>query len=454
MKLLTILITACCVVGSAFAQASPNLGNLKDLQEALQNVRNSKSRSGQFNVCEVARRSEARPAVETKLPVALQPPPRQAGAGKESVELDSALLAIGCERLKDALLFELGTGDAWRGHVDVVINSSLPEGAEPFLIVTLRRDGWEYELEVPKKAKPDRLLRSLVHVLLLEMANRNSTSESAEVPLWLVEGMTAHIRAFNLPTFLVQEKVTMLGNRIKLDALDVVREHLRHDPALSFQSLSWPDSEQVGGRSAGIYRDSAQLLIYELLHLKRGRAELHEMILALPTHKNWQLTFMTAFHPHFQKLLDVEKWWALTCVSFAGNQAIEKWSTTETRKRLQDLLDVPVEVHLTADRMPAAAEITLQEVIQRWDQAAETQALDRTLSGLQLLRWHGAPELDKIVVGYITTLQKYLRDRDRGLKVFRGPEAARLADLKTDVSRQLDKLDAQREGLAKQQAKN
>ncbi len=457
MKFLTILITACCVVGSAFAQGAPNVGNLKELQEALQKVRNSKSRSGQFTVCAMMQRSIARPADSTKIPLAgtwalaLQPPPRRATSSVEFVEVDPALLAIGCERLKDALLFELGAGDAWRGRIEIAINSALPEGEEPFLIATLHRDGWMYELELPKKAKPDRLLRSLVHVLLLEMANRNSNCELAEVPLWLVEGMTAHLRAFNLPTFLVQEKVTLLGNRIKLDALDLVREHLRHEQALSFQSLSWPDEENAGGRSAGIYRDSAQLLVHQLLHLRRGRAELQNMILALPAYQNWQFTFLAAFRPHFQKLLDVEKWWALTCVSFAGSQATEKWTMEESRKRLQDLLDVPVEVHVTADRMPAAAEITLQEVIQHWEPAAETEAIGRTLGGLQLLRWHCAPELNKIVLGYITTLQNYLHERDRGPKIFRGPHMARVASHKKNVCLELDKLDAQRDVTAKQQ---
>ncbi|MGZ5545634.1 MAG: hypothetical protein ACXWIU_13260, partial [Limisphaerales bacterium] len=262
--------------------------------------------------------------------------------------------------------------------------------------------------------------------------------------------MAAHLRAFNLPTFLVQEKVTMLGNRIKLDALDVVREHLRHEQALSFQSLSWPDAENAGGRSAGIYRDSAQLLVHELLHLKRGRAELHNMILALPAYKNWQFTFLAAFRPHFQKILDVEKWWALTCVSFAGSQATEKWTTEETRRRLQDLLDVPVEVHVTADRMPAAAEITLQEVIQHWEPVAEAEAVNRTLAGLHLVQWHCAPELNKTISGYITTLQNYLHDRDRGQKIFRGPHAARVASLKKKVCLELDKLDAQRDITSKQ----
>lgn len=452
MKLLTILITACFVVGSAVAQNSPARGNLAELQEALQNVRASKSRSGQFNVAVVSRRRIDREVNAPKMAMAgswafaLQPPPPRANGSTEFVELDPALLAIGCERLKDALLFELGAGDTWRGRVEVLINSSLPEGDEPYLVATRNRDGWIYDLEVPRKAKPDRLLRALVHVLLLEMANRNATSESAEVPLWLVEGMTAHLRAFNLPTFLVQEKVTMLGNRIKLDALDLVRTHLRTQQALSFESLSWPDSEQVAGRAANIFHDSAQLLVYELLHLKNGRAELHNMVLALPTHKNWQLTFLAAFRPHFQKLLDVEKWWALTCVGFAGSQATEKWSTEETRKRLQDLLDVPVDVHVSANHMPAPAEITLQEVIEHWDRPAQTAALERTIGGLQLLRWHCAPEFEKTVAAYATTLQNYLHDRDHGSHIFRSREA-----LKKNACRELDKLDAQRDAASKLQ---
>ncbi len=418
----------------------------------------AKSRSGQFTVRAAIKDSILRSVAAPKVPIAgswafqLQPPAPKLGGQKGVVELEPALLAIACERLKDALLFELGTADSWHGRIDVLINSRAPEGEEPFLVATLRPEGWTYELEVPRTAQPQRLLRALVQVLLLEMANRNSDSELAEVPLWLVEGMTAHLRAFNLPTFLVQEKTMLVGNRVKLDALDVVRAHLRREQALSFQALSWPDAEQANGRDAGVYRDSAQLLVYELLHLKRGRAELHAMIQQLPTHQNWQLTFMNAFRAHFRKPLDVEKWWALTCVSFAGNQITQKWTMEESRQKLQDLLDVPVEVHLSPDQLPSAAELTLQEVIRTWQPDAESVALERTISGLELFSWHCAPEVQKLAQGYETALRNYLKERDHPARYLKGTESSRLASLKKIVCRELDKLDAQRELSQKQLA--
>jgi hypothetical protein len=416
----------------------------------------AKSRSGQFTVRAAAGSIREREVNAPKMPMAgswafaLQPPLPKPGAASGFVDLEPALLAIGCERLKEAMLFELGAPDLWKGHIDVMINSALPEGDEPFLVATIRPGGWSYSLEVPKSAKPDRLLRALVHVMLLEMANRNAGPETAEIPLWLVEGMTAHLRAFNLPTFLVQENKTMLGNRIKLDALDVVRTHLRNEQALSFQALSWPDTEQADGRTPEIYKDCAQLLVYELLHFKHGRHEMAAFILQLATHRNWQLTFLGAFRSQFTKLLDVEKWWALTCVSFSGNQVVQKWSPEESRKHLQDLLDVPVEVHLAADRLPTAAAITLQEVVQNWDRASETSALERTISGLQILHWHCAPELDALALHYEKALNDYLQQRDHP-KILHTPNALRIPALKKNLCRELDKLDAQREQLSKQQ---
>src|SRR5690242_1449604 len=126
------------------------------------------------------------------------------------------------------------------------------------------------------------------------------------------------------------------------------------------------------------------------------------------------VTFLSAFHSHFTKPLDVEKWWALTCVSFFGSPSTQRWTVDETRRKLNALLDVPVEVHLSPDRMPAPAEITLQEVIQHWDRASETTALERALAGLELLQWHCAPELGGIIAGYETTIRTYLHDRDHG----------------------------------------
>jgi hypothetical protein len=442
MKFLSALILL-CLVTAAEAQIVPAFTV-------------AKSRSGQFTVRAAINNGNPRAGSAMKMPIAgtwafaLQPPVPKPGSHNELVELEPALLAIGFERLKDALLFELGAGDSWHGRIDLLINPALPEGEEPYLEATLRPEGWTYEMELPKSAKPDRLLRALVHVLLLEMANRNTSGQTAEIPLWLVEGMTAHLRAFNLPTFLVQERVTLLGNRMKLDALDVVRQHLRKEQAISFQALSWPDAEQADGRGPGIYRDCAQLLVYELLHLKHGRAELSSMIAQLPQHQNWQFAFLNAFHAQFKKPLDVEKWWALTCVTFSGNQIVEKWSVDESRKKLQDLLDVPAQVHFTSERMPVAAEVTLQEVIRTWQHDAETEALERTLSGIEMLRWHCAPQMTPLVQAYETTLRNYLKDRDRH-RVLNIRQGAHLAALKKNVCRDLDRLDAQREQSRKTQ---
>jgi hypothetical protein len=440
MKLLSLLF-ALCLVTTADAQIVPAFTV-------------AKSRSGQFTVRAIANKGVPRSVTPPKMPIAgtwayaLQPSVPKIGRTNEMVELEPALLAIGCERLKDALLKELSAADSWRGNINVMINSSLPEGDEPFLDATLRPGGWTYAMEVPRSAKPDRLLRSLVHVMLLEMANRGSTGETTQVPLWLVEGMTAHLRAFNLQTFLVQEKVTTLGNRVKLDALDSVRQHLRKEPALTFQALSWPEVEKADNRTPAIFCDSSQLLVYQLLHFKNGRTELRNMIAQLPAHQNWQFAFLNAFRAQFQKPLDVEKWWALTCVSFSGNQIVEKWSPDESRARLRDLLEVPAEFRAAADQLPVRSQVTLQEVIRNWQQDAESAALQRTITGLETLRWHSAPEIEKIAAGYETALRNYLNDRERKRFV---AKSSRIASLKKNVCRELDKLDAQRDSSRKQQ---
>ena len=78
---------------------------------------------------------------------------------------------------------------------------------------------------------------------------------------------------------------------------------------------------------------------------------------------NWQTAFLLAFHSHFARLLDVEKWWGLICVSFSESDLTQPWTEQECWHKLQEALDVPVEVHFAPSRMPAKARVTLQEVI-------------------------------------------------------------------------------------------
>ena len=189
----------------------------------------------------------------------------------------------------------------------------------------------------------------------------------------------------------------------------------------------------------------------ELLRLKDGQRCLGAMIDNLPQHLNWQTAFLQAFAPHFDRLLDVEKWWELACVHFTDIDFAARFSPRDSWRRLQQALDVPVEVRFSPDRLPAQAEITLQEVIHTWEPARAEAALQRVAGKLSLLRLQITPELRPLLDLYLSTVQNYLGDTHSGaaaltVKNFQPP----LAGARDAACRKLNALDAQRAALRPQ----
>src|SRR5205085_515147 len=132
--------------------------------------------------------------------------------------------------------------------------------------------------------KTSALTHCLVNVLLLEVANRNAGGDTAEIPLWLVDGLTAYIQSYNLPTFLVEPNTEMVGNRVKLAGMDGVRDRLANQTPLTFEELSWPDMAHLAGADREYYRDCGQLFVSELLRLNGGKNSLGTMLYDLPSH--------------------------------------------------------------------------------------------------------------------------------------------------------------------------
>ena len=111
------------------------------------------------------------------------------------VRLDPTLLAVSCEGIKSAMLDELAMKDLWRGKIYIALHP-LQDDREPIVVTSLHyADGWNYRLEIPEQVDGAQLVKSVVEVLLLEMANRTARSQQAELPLWLTEGLAAHLQA-------------------------------------------------------------------------------------------------------------------------------------------------------------------------------------------------------------------------------------------------------------------
>src|SRR5262249_46739851 len=108
------------------------------------------------------------------------------------VQLDPTLVAVSCERVKKVLLSELEARDRWRGRIYVDLHPARSPD-EVITVTSFFRGGeWNYSMDLPSPLAASRLVSATVQVLLLEMADRNSTS-SVEIPLWLAEGLTRQI---------------------------------------------------------------------------------------------------------------------------------------------------------------------------------------------------------------------------------------------------------------------
>ncbi|HEX4121713.1 MAG TPA: hypothetical protein VH619_13915 [Verrucomicrobiae bacterium] len=371
---------------------------------------------------------------------------------ESKITLDPSILVVSCERLKSLFLTELGLVDRWQGTVSLMIDPASKKEKEPRLTAIYRPNGWTYSLELPKTIETRVLARALLETLFLEVANRNAGSQCAEIPCWLVEGMGAQLKAFNFPTYILQPGVELDGNRVKLEGLDMVRSEFRRHAPLSFQELSWPTDADKTGDGLELYRTCAQLFLEQLLQFDDGRALLVKMLQEMPDHLNWQTAFLSAFHPHFQQLLDVEKWWGLSCVDFTKSDIAEPLTSQNSWKDLQDALDVPVQVHFEAEKMPAEAKITLQEVITQWSPSDAIPALERATEQLKFLHLRASLEFRPLVDQYLKVLAGYLNsDRGPRLEWTLGknhPSVFKL--LKSDTVEQLDALDKHREAFRPQ----
>ncbi len=368
------------------------------------------------------------------------------------IALEPTLLAVSCERIKDALYRRLGAGSAWRGKIFVRLRPA-EASDEPITICSEKnRDGWSYNMELPDVLERNRFIGAIVHVLLLEVANRQATGQSAEVPAWLAEGLSQELRASSeMEIMLPPPSWRLNGLTISPALLDARRpsplaraqQILAARPPLTFQQLSWPADGQLSGEAGEVYRSSAQLFVNQLLELPGGAAALRAFLAELPRHLNWQLAFLKVFAGQFPRGLDVEKWWALQLVQFTGRDLSQLWTFEESWKKLDELLRAPVQVQARGDDSLLRSQVTLQIIIREWDRVPQMETLKRKLWELDLLRQHASPELAPLADDYRGTLRVYLEKRNAfGPILAPGKKAAPLMDREAEEAiRRLDALD-------------
>jgi len=168
-------------------------------------------------------------------------------------------------------------------------------------------------------------------------------------------------------------------------------------------------------------------------------------LVELPRYYNWQLAFLSAFQAHFQRTLDVEKWWSLQSVRFAGrNLLAQTWTFAESAQRLEQVLHAPVEIHVGTNSLPMAESVSLQRVVREWDRPHQDQTLQAKVRELDLLRGRVAPEFILLVEDYRRVLQTCLQRPDKSKEIPLFGRKGELDRIAKESLNQLDELDAKR----------
>jgi hypothetical protein len=225
---------------------------------------------------------------------------------------------------------------------------------------------------------------------------------------------------------------------------------LREQPPLTLEELSWPTDDKLSGDVGEVYRQSARLFVTELLRLPDGRQCLRVMLDELAGCYNWQTAFFRAFHAHFARQLDLEKWWSLQVVSVTGRDPDRLWTLAESWRKLDEIARTPAEVRRATNELPGRAEVPLQTIVMEWDHLQQTPALQMKMRALELMRLRVAPELAGLIEDYHKVLGSYLRRRDQvGLML---TSATRDTNVKRqillrEIVKELNALDARRAAL-------
>ena len=342
------------------------------------------------------------------------------------IYIDPAVLAVTCERIKQILAAELGWGDRWRGTIYVNVHPVRSDNESPE-IQPFRSDqgdqGWRYRLEMPDEIVRTQLLQAIVEALLLEFANRAATEESVVLPPWLVEGLTAHLMSGSLSGVALSPSAFNVRLKPRNDSAATLRQQMLEAGTLTVDQLNWPTAQNREPGRDLVYQHSAQLFVRELLRLRGGPDALCATLALLPEHLNWQTAFLRGFESHFQRMLEVEKWWSLQIAQLQTRESSVLWSAGEARQRLEEILYTPLQVRLAHEELPHVTPVALQTVLNDWNFSQQSPLLQNKLNQLRAARVRLTPEMATLTDGYATVLEKYLHDRNHEGRFFRERKA-------------------------------
>src|SRR4051812_28481522 len=248
IKWLSIICAGLLAV-PAGAQVNVNGAFASELQRARRSAHSSLSR--QFVIFES---SEPNPFTRPFL-------------GTNLVRLEPNLLTVSCERIKKAVLTELGMADEWHAKINLQLHPYQSPDEEVVITTVKFGSQWNYRVSLPDRMEPTRFITAMVDVLLLEMADRNATARSAEIPAWLTQGLAQHIMLSSGTDLLLQPPTELeagisvgrvFRSAQRVNPLTQAHSELREVAPLTLEQLSWPEKGQLDGEAGEAYRNCAQ----------------------------------------------------------------------------------------------------------------------------------------------------------------------------------------------------
>ena len=389
---------------------------------------------------------------------------RQDEIAADIIVLSPELLTVSAERIKEGVVQQLGTTDRWsvKGDKIQITFASGKSNPNRFHIDSHRfTNGWRYQVKISPKIRRQVWLRGCVGLFLLEMANRMATERSAEVPVWLIDGIATELSQTALvdlsPSFTDQIQVggtnPSLGRIIptqrRQDPILATRAFLGQNVPVSVAELFFPSNDHLNGNKATLYRRSAHFFFRQLANLPAGKASLQQFIASLSSYLNWQQAFFPSFQEQFTTMLEVEKWWSVALTDLTQLTPVSSWSPAESLSYLDRILKPAALVGQERDQLAQRRNFTLQQVIAQWDIADQRPTLVQIQSRLRVLSIYAAPSLRPVIQGYQKALNDYLERR--GSVGFdpsrRGQARLRSERVVSDTQKELNKLDQQRQQL-------
>jgi len=382
-------------------------------------------------------------------------PKRRGGildANANTILIAPDYVVVTAERVRNAMLARLGLPPVPGSRVKLRLEPTMSYRTAVPVVTDRHINGYTYELTLPSEVEADKLVRALVQVTLLDLANQKPQLRDTEIPLWLTVGF-AQLLLAQPDLVLVLRQPEQGGKEMAMeevvknvrrhDTLAGVRVRLRNRRAFDFSEIAMPSPAHLRGENWRDFQACSHLLVDRLLALRAGGARLQNMIRQLSNNLNWQTVFLKVHGDLFANMLGMEKWWAVTIVQLTGQNQYQNWTLREAVEKFENLLKLPAEVRLNDADSPLEAEVTLQQAIRGWDFAVQKQTLEQKINQLLIARVKMPQQLLPFVNEYGRILQNYVATRQR-IELFkprRGQKRPRLAPVIDEAVRKLDSVD-------------